>query len=137
MSVGDIAQQSVWSVTRRSASVDWDKQLETKSEQNNRNEYTTKPMNGVNGPVVSRSRISRSLFGPTDPQENRRMAYDETNYNRSSDKKRWNFDFYREAPIAGRFEWKKVSNSNESLKSFGESGEQSDNFWSKKKSAKS
>ena len=132
MSVGDIAQ-SVWSVTRRSASVDWDKQREEKSEQKNRNQYSPQPMNGV----VSRSRTSRSLFGPSDPQENRRMAYDETNYQRSADKKRWNFDFYREAPIAGRFEWKKVSNSNESLKSFGESGEQSDNFWSKKKSAKS
>lgn len=137
MSVGDIAQ-SVWSVSRRSPAVDsWDKQPEEQNQQNNSNQYTTQAINGL---VSSRSRsVSRTLFGPSDPKENRRMAYDETNNIRFADKKRWNFDFYRETPLSGRFEWKKVSNSNsnESLKSFGESGEQSDNFWSKKKSAKS
>ncbi len=59
----------------------------------------------------SRSSVSRSLFGPTDPQENMRLAYEEINNTRSSDQKNWNFDFKRGKPFSGRFEWKKVNDN--------------------------
>jgi hypothetical protein len=127
MSVGDVAQ-SVWSASRRSAAVDWDKQEEQLQQQTNQNQYTT------NTRINTRmnSRVSRSLFGPTDPQENRRMAYEEIDNKRFTDRNRWNFDFYREKPISGRFEWKKVNDNN----NFGETGEEADTFWSNKNSAK-
>lgn len=122
MSIGDIAQ-SVWSTSRRSAAVDCDQQLLQQLEQQNHNTINT-TMNDYS------SRVKRSLFGPTDPQENRRMAYEELDNKRFSDRNKWNFDFIREKPISGRFEWKKVNNN------FGETGEQSDTFWSNKNSSK-
>jgi len=133
MSVGDVAQ-SVWSASRRSAAVEWDKQEEQLQQQTNQNQYTTHSrISSRMNDYSSRSRVSRSLFGPTDPQENRRMAYEEMDNKRYSDRNRWNFDFYREKPISGRFDWKKVNDSNNN---YGETGEGSDTFWSNKNSAK-
>lgn len=142
MSVGNVAQ-SVWSVSGRSggsvgsggsAAVDWDKQCEQQSsEQTNQ---TNQSHYSHYSTTRNTMKISRCLFGPTNQMENKRMAYEETDNKRFSDRNRWNFDFYREKPISGRFDWKRVNN-NEMAKSFVESGEQSDNLWSKKKSAKS
>lgn len=67
--------------------------------------YTSKP-----------SGVSRSLFGPSDPLESRQLEYEEFSSQRFSDQSRWNFDFYQEKPISGRFEWKKVSNNRKETK---------------------
>ncbi|XP_054159291.1 cyclin-dependent kinase inhibitor 1-like [Oppia nitens] len=135
MSVGNIAQ-NVWSVSGRTAPVDWDQQHQQQdyvtNQQPNQSSYHM-----TNHLVSSRSRVQRSLFGPTDPQENHRMAYEETNCRRYVDRNRWNFDFYSEKPTSGRFEWKRVAFSDDRTSNFGPTGEQSDHLWSKKKSAKS
>ena len=60
-------------------------------------QYTSKP-----------SRVSRSLFGPSDPSESRRLEYEEFNSQRVSDRSRWNFDFHQEKPVSGRYDWRKT-----------------------------
>lgn len=52
--------------------------------------------------------VSRSLFGPSDPSESRRVVYEEMSSRRQGDMSRWNFDFYQEKPMAGRYDWKSV-----------------------------
>lgn len=53
----------------------------------------------------SSSRPCRTLFGPTDPSENRRMMREEIHSRREGDTSRWNFDFAREKALNGRFDW--------------------------------
>lgn len=58
------------------------------------------------------SRVSRSLFGPSDPSESRRLQCEEFNAQRFGDRSRWNFDFYQEKPLSGRYEWNKPASCN-------------------------
>lgn len=57
----------------------------------------------------SSSRPCRTLFGPTDPSENRRMMREEIHSRREGDTSRWNFDFAREKALNGRYEWQSTN----------------------------
>jgi len=63
-------------------------------------------------------RVSRSLFGETNHEENARTFRQEmdTCYHRHRNK--WNFDFVNEAPIEGRYEWEKVHNTSNNNNNF-------------------
>lgn len=85
----------------------------------------------------SRSRVSRSLFGPSDSEENAKTltdVYDDIYYR---DRNRWNFDFVRESAISGgrRYDWKRVVNG--SSRSNGPGDDDEDAFWSPSKKANS
>lgn len=59
----------------------------------------------------SSSSASRSLFGASDPRESHRLAREEFRSQRLGDCSRWNFDFHKEKPVAGRYDWRKVGSS--------------------------
>lgn len=67
------------------------------------------PVNPANDYKQRKSQVSRSLFGPSDPTESHRIACEEFNSRRYGERSRWNFDFYKEKPMNGRYEWRKVS----------------------------
>lgn len=56
----------------------------------------------------TKSKVCRSLFGPVDPIENKRLVYEHFNSQRYMDRNRWNFDFHQEKPLSGRYDWRKV-----------------------------
>ncbi|UXI15754.1 diaminopimelate decarboxylase [Sarcoptes scabiei] len=59
----------------------------------------------------AQSKVCRSLFGPSDPNESQRLACEELNSRRYGDRSRWNFDFQKEQPITGRYDWYKIHSS--------------------------
>lgn len=52
-------------------------------------------------------KVRRSLFGPVDHDETRRMLEAELERHRINESRKWNFDFDREIPLdaKGRYEW--------------------------------
>ena len=82
-----------------------------------------------------KSQVSRSLFGPSDPSESHRIACEEFNSRRYSDRSRWNFDFYKEKPMPGRYDWRKVT-TNDKDRKYAPGDSMADSLWSSKKSPK-
>src|SRR6218665_3029519 len=75
----------------------------------------------------STSNVSRSLFGPSDPRESKRVQREEFASQRYADRSRWNFDFQQEKPAAGRYDWSKVRLASKTRHA---SGDSSDSSWS-------
>ncbi|CAB4067430.1 unnamed protein product [Lepeophtheirus salmonis] len=50
-------------------------------------------------------RVKRALFGPVDHEENVRFVQRELARNREEASQRWNYDFSRDVPLPGRYEW--------------------------------
>ena len=104
MTISDISGSSAWS------SDNWHY-----SSKRSTSSTMYHPMNHINNnrnddlqyKSSSNRQVSRSLFGPSDPLESRRIAREVLSSQRFNDKNRWNFDFYHEKPIPGRFEWNK------------------------------
>ena len=58
--------------------------------------------------VPSRS-VCRSLFGPVDHSETKKKLARELDILQRRQTERWNFDFAKEIPLAGKFTWEKVT----------------------------
>lgn len=56
-------------------------------------------------PTPNPQRVKRALFGPTDHEENLRFVRNEMKKAKNEASNRWNFDFDRETPLKGRFDW--------------------------------
>lgn len=64
-----------------------------------------RPPQAAAGP--HRATVRRNLFGPVDHEENLRFVHAELAKMAEADARRWNFDFARERPLAGRFAWER------------------------------
>lgn len=53
----------------------------------------------------------RCLFGPPDPAATQRFIQEEMRLIYEGQKKKWNFDFEREQPLPGRFQWEAVDSA--------------------------
>eukprot|EP00096_Caligus_rogercresseyi_P002854 TRINITY_DN1517_c0_g1_i1.p1 TRINITY_DN1517_c0_g1~~TRINITY_DN1517_c0_g1_i1.p1 ORF type:complete len:188 (-),score=68.31 TRINITY_DN1517_c0_g1_i1:301-864(-) len=54
---------------------------------------------------VPRPRVKRALFGPVDHEENLRFVQRELARNREEARIKWNYDFSRDVPLPGRYQW--------------------------------
>jgi len=63
----------------------------------------------VSSVVQPRMKTCRCLFGPVDHEELRETLRKEREEIRIQDQERWNFDFTRELPLAGRWEWEQIN----------------------------
>lgn len=80
----------------------------------------------------STSNVARSLFGPSDPRESKRIQKEEFASQRYADRSRWNFDFQTEKPTAGRYDWSKVRTGTKQRHASGDSSSSSWSSLSKK-----
>lgn len=71
----------------------------------------------------STSSVKRCLFGRGNSEENIKFAKKEMEKSLAESKKRWNFDFEKERPMEGRFEWQSSPYPKVILKSRGATGE--------------
>ena len=60
-------------------------------------------------PDPDRSRIKRALFGPPDPEANRRFVEEELAKGHREMAARYNFDFLNGQPLEGRWKWEPVT----------------------------
>lgn len=59
-------------------------------------------------PIRCRESVCRNLFGPVDHDQLRRDLKQKLHEIAEEDSRRWNFNFEREAPLPGRFQWEEV-----------------------------
>ncbi|XP_047437019.1 cyclin-dependent kinase inhibitor 1Ca [Mugil cephalus] len=59
-------------------------------------------------PIRCRESVCRNLFGPVDHDQLRRDLKQKLNEIAEEDSRRWNFNFQREAPLPGRFQWEEM-----------------------------
>lgn len=59
-------------------------------------------------PLLARTKVCRSLFGPVDHEELNREMKQKLQEISESERSRWNFNFENNSPLPGNYEWEEV-----------------------------